>query len=182
MASPVADPPALVRGKRLGLAVYSAIVVIPVAIWGVQIMNQVWAPGGDHTDVACRAGVRALIRAVERARSAAGAELGGERPALKRFREALEPEWRWRVDLGQRCKGDRLGRNAIETVDLYRYAEEHALRYEARDVARLRRDIRALETKLFGGPEWTDPHAGAIWVPGTGTSSQTEVGRGAPAN
>jgi hypothetical protein len=140
------------RGRRFGLGLYAAVVVIPVAIWSGQIFEQVWTPQGTPTTSACRAGVRGLIRAVRRARAAAGAELGGERPALERFRTALDPEWRSRPELGQACRSDREGAGALETVDLYRYAEEHALRYEARDVARRRRDIRRLEVRLFGGP------------------------------
>jgi hypothetical protein len=140
------------RGRRVGLSLYAAVVVIPVAVWTGQIFQQVWQPEGAHATSTCRAGIRALIQAVRRARTAAGAELGGERPALGRFREALDPEWRARPELGQDCSSDREAARALETVDLYRYAEEHALRYEARDVARLRRDIRRLEVRLFGGP------------------------------
>ena len=140
------------RGRRFGLGLYAAVVVVPVAIWTGQILEQVWRPQGTDTGARCRGGIRALIRAVRRARTAAGAELGGERPALERFRAALEPEWRSRPELGQVCRSDREGQGALKTVDLYRYAEEHALRYEARDVARLRRDVRKLEVRLFGGP------------------------------
>lgn len=145
------------QGRRFGLGLYAALVVIPVAIWAGQIMEQVWAPQEEACGLSCRAGIAALVAAVQRARVAAGSELGGERPALERFREALDPEWSWRTDLGRRCRSDREGARALETVDLYRYAEEHALRYEARDVARLRRSIQNLQTKLFGGPEWNDP-------------------------
>jgi hypothetical protein len=141
------------HGRRFGLGLYAALVVIPVAIWAGQIMEQVWAPEGEPSHVGCRAGIAALVAAVQRARLAAGSELGGERPALERFRETLNPEWRWRTDLGRRCRADQGAARALETVDLYRYAEEHALRYEARDVAHLRRRIQNLQTTLFGGPE-----------------------------
>jgi hypothetical protein len=152
------------RGRRLGLGLYAAVIVVPVAIWTGQIFEQVWRTRGTETTARCRAGIRGLIQAVRRARTAAGAELGGERPALERFRGALEPEWRSRPELLQVCRSDREGQRALETVDLYRYAEEHALRYEARDVARLRRDVRKLEVGLFGGP--VEPPGSAEPAPG----------------
>jgi hypothetical protein len=67
---------------------------------------------------------------------------------MQRFREALLPEWSARGGLGVRCQGDREATMALGEVDRLRYAEEHALRYEALDVAGRRRAVAAIAEKL----------------------------------
>ncbi len=53
-----------------------------------------------------------------------------------------------RPGLDERCTGDREATHALGDVDRLRYAEEHALRYEALDVAGLRRRVAAIERQL----------------------------------
>jgi hypothetical protein len=67
---------------------------------------------------------------------------------MQRFREALLPEWAARGGLEVRCQGDPEATRALGEVDRLRYAEEHALRYEALDVAGRRRAVEAIAQKL----------------------------------
>jgi hypothetical protein len=113
----------------------------------LQIFEQVWeAPAPCASE--CRTGIAELIAAVRRARTAAANGTGGEREALQRFREALLPEWSMRPGLGVRCKGDREATFALGAVDRLRFAEEHALRYEALDVAHRRLQVEAIAERL----------------------------------
>jgi hypothetical protein len=90
----------------------------------------------------------ALDLAIRRARQAAAAEIQGERPALKRFRTALEPEWRSREATAQACRGDSAAVAALSDLDALRYAEEHAVRYEAVALAKQRRRSDAIRREL----------------------------------
>lgn len=140
------------RGERLGRRV--GIVVFAIWVTGItlaltsQIIRQTFYPAGSGGSTACRPGVLALIGAVRRARQAADAETGGERAAVTRFRAALAPEWDGRDALATTCRGDATGERALREVDRLRYAEEHATRYEAVDLARRRRDVASLERTL----------------------------------
>ena len=134
--------------------IFIAVVSGLTALWAGQIVQQVMGDGGGTASVDCRPGVRALIDAVRRARRAAAKETGGEKQALARFRAALAPAWRVRPDLNAACAGDPAASKALKEIDLLRYAEEHAVRYEAAELARRRRRVLAIETSLFapGGP------------------------------
>jgi hypothetical protein len=135
------------RGRTIGVAALFMLVAAFTVVCSVQIYEQAWeAPG--PSSVECRPGIADLIGAVRRARTAAANGTGGEREALQRFREALLPEWSMRPGLGVRCKGDPAATVALGAVDRLRYAEEHALRYEALDVAGRRRQVEAIAARL----------------------------------
>jgi hypothetical protein len=135
-------------GARVAIAIFFVIVAGATLTWTVQIIQQAWFPERGPANVSCRDGVLGLISAIRRARQAADAETGGERAAVERFRSALDPEWRGRNALDAACRGDTVGERGLRDVDRLRYAEEHATRYEAVDLARRRRGIRALERRL----------------------------------
>lgn len=135
-------------GRRAGLVVFGLIVSGITLTWTVQIIRQTFFPAGTPHGESCRPGVLALIGAVRRARHAADEETGGERAAVTRFRAALAPEWEGRDAVAVTCRGDALGERALREVDRLRFAEEHATRYEAVDLARRRRDVVALEREL----------------------------------
>jgi hypothetical protein len=135
-------------GKRVVLGAFILVVSAIVLGWAVQIIQQVWFRSGAASGTGCRSGVLGLISAVRRARVAAGAETGGERAAVDRFRSALSPEWDARDGLDVACHGDPLGARALREVDRLRFAEERATRYEAVDLAGRRRTIAALEKQL----------------------------------
>lgn len=140
------------RGRRAGAVLLVAIVTTFTAVCSFQIIQQAWTPPGHPGNVECRDGVTGLIRAVHRAREAAARSSGGERSALEMFRRTLEPEWSLRADLSGKCAKDATLTGALPKIDRLRYAEEHALRYEALDVASRRREVDAIEQRLRETP------------------------------
>lgn len=137
-------------GRAAGLVAFAAIVTAFTVTWSLQIMRQAFAPEPTPAKVECRPGVRALIQALRRARGSAAAQTGGERAALAQFRAAIRPEWETRAQVSAACRTDRKALKVLHEIDLLRYAEEHAVRYEAVELARRRRRIQALEAALFG--------------------------------
>jgi hypothetical protein len=150
------------RGRRAGIILYAIVVGGFTAVCAAEIMYQVWGPHeGTPAPVGCRTGVKRLVLAVRRARQAAESETGGERAAVDRFREALRPEWDWRVSLGRACQGDRMARLALGATDRLRYAEEHAVRYESVELARRRRRVSSLD----------------LWAPAAASRPESSSGR-----
>lgn len=137
-------------GRRLGVLVFAIPVAGATAMWTSQIIRQVFWPDPGSPLGACRGGVLALDEAVRRARSAAADEIGGERPALERFRDALTPEWKSREGVGRACQQDSVALGALSDLDALRYAEEHAVRYEAVALAKQRRRSDAIRRELAG--------------------------------
>ena len=136
-------------GRRLGIFVFGVPVVGATAIWTCQVLGQVFWPDPGVAPADCRQGVIGLDAAVRRARLAAAEESQGERAALVRFRTALEPEWKSREAVGQTCRGDAAATRALSELDALRYAEEHAVRYEAVALANQRRRADATRQKLL---------------------------------
>jgi hypothetical protein len=135
-------------GRRVGIVIFALLVAVPTLVWTVQILKRVfWAEPG-HASANCHDSVLALERAVRRARLAAAKEADGERAALASFRLALEPEWAQRGAIGVLCQGDGRAERALSELDALRYAEEHAVRYEAVALARQRRRAASLEQEL----------------------------------
>jgi len=135
-------------GRRLGLLVFAVIVAGATAIWTGQILQQVFWPTAGTPMGDCRTAVLALDQAIRRARAAAAEESHGERPALARFRDALGPEWQNRDGVTLLCQGDPSAIAALSDLDALRYAEEHAVRYEAVALAKQRRRSDAIRREL----------------------------------
>ena len=144
-------------GRRIGIAVFGLIVGGATATWTIQILVAVFAPPVFAVAKDCRAGTRELLTAVRRASLAAAAESGDERAALGRFRAALEPEWSTRASLDSVCRADRQAQAALAEIDELRYAEEHAVRYEAVGLAPQRRRVQALYQSESDGPQRPAP-------------------------
>lgn len=144
-------------GRRIGIAVFALIVGGATAIWTIQILFAVFAPPVLAVAKECRGGTRDLLTAVRRASRAAAAESGNERAALATFRAALEPEWSRRASLDTLCRTDPKARAALAEIDALRYAEEHAVRYEAVGLAPQRRRVQALYQFESDGPERPAP-------------------------
>ena len=136
------------RGRRLGIALFAAIMSTFIVVCATQVMSQGFAPAGTDTPRDCRSGVAELLSALRRARANAAAEPLGERASLARFREALQPEWRQRPQLVDTCSNDPQALEALSAIDRLRYAEEHAVRYESVDLAPSRRHVLAIEQSL----------------------------------
>jgi len=147
MAGPTV-PRGVRLGRRLGIALFAALVSVPTVVWSLQIMKVVWSPPRGPAPESCQKGQLGLLRAVDRARAAAAGLAGSsERESLLRFRDALSPEWLSRPNLDDLCKAPR-ERKILREIDSLRYAEEHAVRYEATALARDRKRARDLEREL----------------------------------
>jgi acyl-CoA synthetase (NDP forming) len=147
MSGPTA-PRALRLGRRVGIALFAVFVSVPTIVWSLQIMNVVWSPSREPEPSSCKSGQIGLLRAVERGRAAAaGLAESSERESLARFRSALAPEWDSRPNLDDLCRAPR-ERKILREIDSLRYAEEHAVRYEATALARDRKRARDLEREL----------------------------------
>ena len=159
------------RGRLVASALFWALTVGLAVASAVQVTRQVFfdpCPGGlscsgSATAVSfktCREGLLALHTAVERARQAA-AGTDGEDAALARFRTALTPEWGFRDDVAAACRGSAEDEGALDAIERLRYAEEHAVRREAGELAPLRRHVEAIvhrEPSRLGKPSPAPGH------------------------
>jgi hypothetical protein len=130
-------------GRTIGIAVFSLIVAAFTAVCSVQICLQVWAPEITPTTIDCSAGTLQLVEAIEAARLAS-ADQAEEQPALAKFRGALTPAWTHRAAIDRACTGDVGAIQRLRAVDRLRYAEEHAVRYGAVDLAKRRQEVKRL--------------------------------------
>jgi hypothetical protein len=147
----------------VALALYYGVVAAISVAGAVQISRQVFfAPALPPLYATCRDGLRALATAVERARRAAPGTDGEEDAALDRFRSALEPEWGYRDQILQSCRGRADDERALDAIERLRYAEEHAVRREAGDLAPLRRRVQTIvDSELGPGPSRSHENSSA---------------------
>jgi hypothetical protein len=155
MVSPAPEkrPPltARARGRRAALIVYYAVVGAICAAGAVQVTRQVlFEPEPPPPYATCHEGLRALAAAVARAREAAAGSDGDVDTALSRFRAALEPEWTYRDGVASRCRGSAKDAGALDAIERLRYAEEHAVRREAGELAPLRRNVQTIVDRELG--------------------------------
>jgi hypothetical protein len=125
----------------VGIAVFGVLVAALTAVCSVQICLQVWNPTIVPTSVGCSAGTLELVDAIEAAR-VASADQAGEHAALARFRGALAAAWAHRPAIEHSCSGDPEAIRRLRAVDRLRYAEEHAVRYGAVDLAKRRQEVK----------------------------------------
>jgi hypothetical protein len=144
-AGPARLPPGPGRtGRRLVQGLYWAIVAAICVAAATQITLQVlFQPAEAPPYKSCQEGLRALYQAVDRARLA-GAGTDGENEALARFRSALKPEWGHRDGVAAQCQGKKTEEGALDAIERLRYAEEHAVRREAGELAPLRRRVQSI--------------------------------------
>lgn len=148
MAEPVPEKPRRsprAVGRRVGAVLYWAMVVGICLAGAVQVTWQVlFEPAPPSPYPTCHDGLRALWSALVRARDAAAHTEAGEDAALARFRDALSPEWQHRDGIAARCASSAKDRGALDAIERLRYAEEHAVRREAGELAPLRRRVQAI--------------------------------------
>jgi hypothetical protein len=149
----------------VGHVLFVVVVSSLTTIWALQIIRQLTVAQPAPGPVQCRPGVRALIDSVRQARHAAREAGGGEVSALARFRSTLGPAWKSRDELAAMCRDDREAGNALREVDLWRYAEENAVRYEAAELNARRKAVRSLEARLFGADQGGKAPAPALSCP-----------------
>lgn len=138
-------------GRSVAIVSFGLIVGAITAVWSVQIISQGFWPELVPTNLSCRAGVVRLIRTLERARQSAAAQ-EGEQSAVTSFRTEMDPEWRSFRQLRQVCSNDSSARKVLVKLERLRFAEEHAVRYAARDVAFLRREIDRVQEEWSASP------------------------------
>jgi hypothetical protein len=140
---PAEDRLASVRqtGRTIGIAVFGSLMAAFTAVCSIQICLQVWSPRVVPLHVGCSAGTLQLIEAIEAAR-VASADEAEEHAALAKFRGALSPAWTFRPALNGACAGDTAAVGRLHAVDRLRYAEEHAVRYGAVDLAKRRQEVQ----------------------------------------
>jgi hypothetical protein len=132
------------RSRALAVIVYYGIIVTICIGATTQITKQVfYQPRIPSSYKNCHEGLSALVSAIERARRAAPGT-DGEDNAIARFRSALNPEWGFSDSIGDTCRGSVNDEGALDAIERLRYAEEHAVRREAGDLAPLRRKVQAI--------------------------------------
>lgn len=132
------------RSRALAVIVYYGLIVTLCIGATAQITKQVfYQPRIPSAYTNCHEGLSALVSAVERARRAAPGT-DGEDGAIERFRSALNPEWTYVESIGDTCRGSVNDEGALDAIERLRYAEEHAVRREAGDLAPLRRKVQAI--------------------------------------
>lgn len=132
------------RSRALAVIVYYGLIVALCITATAQITKQVfYQPRVPSPYANCHEGLSALVSAVERARKVAPGN-DGEDPAIERFRTALNPEWGYIDSISDACRGSIKDEGALDAIERLRYAEEHAVRREAGDLAPLRRKVQAI--------------------------------------
>jgi hypothetical protein len=131
------------RGRRAMMTAYYLVVVGFILAAGGNVAWQVWSPVFQSYPTGdCRAGLRQLAKAIERARQAAGnLSEASEDEALRQFRSALSPDWDRHDAIVNACRPDSALSVALDVIERLRYAEERAVRREVSDLAPLRRKV-----------------------------------------
>jgi hypothetical protein len=130
------------------MVAFGLTVAALTGIFSVQIITQAWETGKVDTAQQCRQQLRALLDALGRARQSA-ARQAGELPALDAFRNELGEPWRSASTLRLVCATDPPALDLFERIDALRYAEEQAVRNEARELAQQRRSVQQLASKVL---------------------------------
>ena len=140
------------RGRRVAIALFGGFVALFIAIASFNVIQQIFAPSSLTQPVgSCSDELRGLVHALERAREAASEiDEADETAALSRFRLALQPEWGRHALIVALCRNQREMRDALDTIERLRYAEEHAVRLEASELAPLRLAVRKLMNERLG--------------------------------
>ncbi len=141
--APSSAPPPKKRAPfaRAGLAMVGLVSVGLTFASSSQIIRAALFPADTGGIASCKSGVDSLFRSMDRARRDAAAETAGEKAALQHFRASLEPEWSRYGAVRAQCRREANpnGLATLRNVELLRYAEERAVRYDALDLSRLRR-------------------------------------------
>ena len=148
-------------GRRIAVIVYYAMVALVGGTAAAEITWQVFfEPRPPAPFAGCHEGLRALHGALDRAREAAAGSEEGEDDALVRFRRALDPEWASRDGVALQCQGSAADTATLDAIERLRYAEEHAVRREAGELAPLRRAVERKVQAILDGERGPTRHEG----------------------
>lgn len=143
-------PPSRSPLRKAGLVLIVIASVYLSAVSTYQILNTTLFPDPGTTKYSCREGTKALYESVARARMRTAALAHPEREALALFRDELAPTWKQAHAVRAACSqdNDRKALQTLRSVTFLRYAEERAVRYQAIDLTRFRKqapeEVRAL--------------------------------------
>ena len=144
---------ARLRGRRIAFVLYLLVAGAIAAAGSIQVFLQAFqrheAP--ELGIASCADGLARLTAAIERARKA-GSSTDGEDAALASFRGGLRPEWDDRDHIEDLCRPSPSSMAALDAIERLRYAEEHAVRREASELAPLRRRVQAIGPRDPGPP------------------------------
>ncbi len=128
-------------GRRIAVIGFLTLVGVWVISAGFQIIQQGLFPTVVPSPYpTCEAGLKNLGEALARARSSSAEGDDDPDEALRRFRSALEPQWRYLEGIRASCTGAEDLRS-LDALERLRYAEEHAVRRESASLAALRRKV-----------------------------------------
>lgn len=146
------------RGKRVAFVLYFVVAGAIAAAGTLQVFIQAFrrheAPEIHVTS--CADGLARLSAALERARQA-GSSTDGEDAALADFRRSLRPDWDDRDHIEDLCRPFPASMAALDAIEQLRYAEEHAVRREASELAPLRRRVQAIAPRNPAPPGAASP-------------------------
>jgi hypothetical protein len=140
-------------GRRIAQFVYFGLAgaVAAAAIW--QITGQVFfrsPPPGSAPYASCEAGIDALYQAILRGRAEAENETRDDEAALRRYRQVVDADWRWRDAVASMCGPAHQA--LLDAVERLRYSEEHGVRHRGGELSALRRRVQQLVTEELGTP------------------------------
>ena len=137
--------PARRRGRIFALVVAYGLLAVFIVLASSDITRQLFGRPVAASTTPCATSLRLMVAALDNARDAAAvASERGEDAALEVFRGALGAPWRDTDGVERTCAGDARLRGGLDAIERLRYAEEHAVRREAAELAPLRRRVRAL--------------------------------------
>jgi hypothetical protein len=131
------------KARIAGAVAFGLVVAALTAVFSAQIIVQAWTVDPAESEQHCHQGLKDLLAALERARQSA-ARQAGEFLALAAFRNELGDSWRRASTLRLVCATDPPAADLLERIDALRYAEEQAVRNEARELAKQRRGVQQL--------------------------------------
>jgi hypothetical protein len=136
------------KARIAGTVAFGLTVAALTAVFSAQIIAQAWQTPPPSGEQSCHAGLKDLLAALERARQSA-ARQAGELLAVHAFRSELSDTWRSASTLRLVCATDPPAADLLEQIDALRYAEEQAVRTEARGLAKQRRGVQQLASKVL---------------------------------
>lgn len=145
------------------MVAYFLLIVLVCVVSGVQVGSQALfrhGAGARESHIACDDGIRMLDDAIERARQAVHRSALAESEAVAAYRAALEPAWSRRHEVEAACAGDSQRRKAVRAVVALGFAEEHAVRRDATELASFRESVRKHLHRL--GTARSDGHGDGV--------------------
>lgn len=170
------------RTRRYMMIGYFFVVLAVCGISAVQVVKQVFFTKPELADakqLECGEGIRLLDDAIDRARKTVHRSALNETQAVRKYRDALEPTWSHRFAIERACMGDVQREQAVRALIRLGHAEEHAVRSDAAELARLRKRTEQLVQRV-AAPAQTGADVDERDVGGVKSDSTAEIPAVAP--